>query len=154
MSNEQIKSQREPKTEGVQCNKGGGGEKEKRVGERGRGKVISQIWCLSLMTLDPHGREGKQSSVREMMNPKTDNLQPRHSQPTHTEKKKKTSEMNCSAFVSTRKPNQHISLHLLLTAPAFLFFCHSLVKFRTISCQLNRPTSPPVPTVDNMSGRL
>lgn len=136
MSNEQIKSQREAKTEGVQCNKEEG-EKEKRVGERGREKVISEIWCLSLMTLDPHGREGKPSSVREMMNPKTDNLQPRHSQPTHTvmKKKKKTSEMNCSASVSTRKPNQHISLHLLLTAPAFLFFFHSLVKFRTISCQ-------------------
>lgn len=88
MSNEQIKSQREAKTEGVQCNKGEG-EKEKRVGERGREKVISQIWCLSLMTLDPHGREGKPSSVREMMNPKTDNLQPRHSQPTHTVMKKK-----------------------------------------------------------------
>lgn len=33
MSNEQIKSQREPKTEGVQCNKGGG-ERKRRGWER------------------------------------------------------------------------------------------------------------------------
>lgn len=38
MSNEQIKSQREAKTEGVQCNKGGGrgGEREREEGGRER----------------------------------------------------------------------------------------------------------------------
>lgn len=57
----------------------------------GRGdKVKYQILCLSLMTQDPHGREGKPRSERDMMNPETDNLKPPNSQPTHTHRVMKT----------------------------------------------------------------
>lgn len=41
MSNEQIKSQGEPKTEGVQCNKGGGREREEGGRERERESDLS-----------------------------------------------------------------------------------------------------------------
>lgn len=40
MSNEQIKSQREAKTEGVQCNKGGGRERER---ESDLSDLVSQL---------------------------------------------------------------------------------------------------------------
>lgn len=52
--------------------------------KRQRDKVKYQILCLSLMTQDPHGREGKPRSQRDMKNSETDNLKPQHSQSTDT----------------------------------------------------------------------
>lgn len=43
MSNEQIKSQREAKTEGVQCNKGGEREREEGGRERERESDLSDL---------------------------------------------------------------------------------------------------------------
>ena len=73
-----------------------------------RGRTISQIWCLSLMTLVPHGKERKPSFLREMMSPETDNLKPAHLQPTHSHEKKTS---NCSSSVSIR--HYYFSLCLL-----------------------------------------
>lgn len=120
------------------------------------------------MTLDPHGREP--SAVRDMMNPKKDNLKPPHSQITHTCSQKNIAEINCSASLFVMILNRWFSLCLyfscslprcflsvshfsLLSGPALYAAHHhhfQYVQYLT----MNSPTCSPAVTMDNLSGWL